>query len=130
MLTVIARWCHNVLLTAMGLLTIALVVSARWPANAFCNLCTSGRDSPRYILLRPTLTSNRTTAACRRAIQMAACVLVTGEIIPARPLLPHLAATHASRTLISSEIKNCPCSNTPGTKLMQPLHTQKSRHSA
>jgi hypothetical protein len=28
MLTVIARWCHNVLLTAMGLLTIALVVSA------------------------------------------------------------------------------------------------------
>jgi hypothetical protein len=29
MLTVIARWCHNVLLTAMGLLTIALVVSAR-----------------------------------------------------------------------------------------------------
>jgi hypothetical protein len=29
MLTVIARWCHNVLLTAMGLLTIALVFSAR-----------------------------------------------------------------------------------------------------
>jgi hypothetical protein len=29
MLNVIARWCHNVLLTAMGLLTIALVVSAR-----------------------------------------------------------------------------------------------------
>jgi hypothetical protein len=28
MLNVIARWCHNVLLTAMGLLTIALVVSA------------------------------------------------------------------------------------------------------
>jgi hypothetical protein len=28
MLTVIARWCHNVLLTATGLLTIALVVSA------------------------------------------------------------------------------------------------------
>jgi hypothetical protein len=29
MLNMIARWCHNVLLTAMGLLTIALVVSAR-----------------------------------------------------------------------------------------------------
>jgi hypothetical protein len=29
MLNVIARWCHNVLLTAMGLLTIALVFSAR-----------------------------------------------------------------------------------------------------
>jgi hypothetical protein len=28
MLNVVARWCHNVLLTAMGLLTIALVVSA------------------------------------------------------------------------------------------------------
>jgi hypothetical protein len=28
MLSMIARWCHNVLLTAMGLLTIALVVSA------------------------------------------------------------------------------------------------------
>ncbi len=28
MLNVIARWCHNVLLAAMGLLTIALVVSA------------------------------------------------------------------------------------------------------
>jgi hypothetical protein len=28
MLTLIARWCHNVLLAAMGLLTIALVVSA------------------------------------------------------------------------------------------------------
>jgi hypothetical protein len=29
MLNVIARWCHNVLLTAMGLLTIALVFSAK-----------------------------------------------------------------------------------------------------
>jgi hypothetical protein len=28
MLNMIARWCHNVLLTAMGLLTIALVVSS------------------------------------------------------------------------------------------------------
>lgn len=28
MLTLTARWCHNVLLAAMGLLTIALVFSA------------------------------------------------------------------------------------------------------
>ena len=28
MLNKIARWCHNVLLAAMGLLTIALLVSA------------------------------------------------------------------------------------------------------
>jgi hypothetical protein len=28
MLNMIARWCHNVLLTATGLLTIALVVSS------------------------------------------------------------------------------------------------------
>ncbi len=29
MLSVIARWSHNVLLTASGLLTIALVVAAK-----------------------------------------------------------------------------------------------------